>query len=63
MEAYQWLARAYKENDQLEKALLILTKAAETTNHSIERHQEVVLLANEMKSIKSCSIVILQYYY
>lgn len=49
MEAYQWLARAYKKNDQLEKALLVLTKAAETTNHSIERHQEVVLLANEME--------------
>jgi len=49
MEAYQWLARAYKENDQLEQALIVLTKAAETTNHSVERHQEVVLLANEMQ--------------
>jgi len=49
MEAYQWLARAYKEDGQLEKALKILTKAADVTHHSIERHQEVVLLANEMK--------------
>jgi len=49
MEAYQWLARAYKENNQLEKALIVLTKAAEITNHSIERHQELALLANEMQ--------------
>jgi CheY-like chemotaxis protein len=49
MEAYRWLARAYKSNGQLERALNVLTQAASTTNHSIERHQEVVLLANEMK--------------
>ncbi|TEW49255.1 tetratricopeptide repeat protein [Psychromonas algicola] len=52
MEAYRWLARAYKDNGELEKALVILTQAAETTNHSIERHQEVVLLANEMQEHK-----------
>lgn len=49
MEAYQWLARAYKSNGQLNKALYILTQAANTTHHSIERHQEVALLANEMQ--------------
>jgi len=53
MEAYQWLARAYQSNGQLDKALATLTKAANTTNHSIERHQEVVLLANEMQEYKT----------
>jgi len=52
MEAYQWLARAYQRDNQLDRALAVLTKAADTTNHSIERHQEVVLLANEMKEHK-----------
>jgi CheY-like chemotaxis protein len=49
MEAYRWLARSYKSDGQLMNALNILTKAAETTHHSIERHQEVALLANEME--------------
>lgn len=49
MEAYQWLARAYKGDGQLNKALLILSQAANTTHHSMERHQEVALLANEME--------------
>ena len=48
MEAYQWLARAYKSDGQLSKALYALTQAANTTHHSIERHQEVALLATEM---------------
>lgn len=49
MEAYQWLARAYKNSGQLNQALTTLNQAATTTFHSIERHQEVALLANEMK--------------
>lgn len=49
MEAYQWLARAYKGDGQLENALNILIQAANTTHNSIERHQEVALLANEME--------------
>ncbi|WP_028864654.1 response regulator [Psychromonas aquimarina] len=52
MEAYQWLARSYQENGDLSKALNILTHAANMTNHSIERHQEVALLANEMNEHK-----------
>lgn len=49
MEAYRWLARAYKSDGQLSNALNILTRAASTTHHSIERHQEVALLASEME--------------
>ncbi|MEJ6079517.1 response regulator [Vibrio sp. 1-Bac 57] len=49
MEAYQWLARAYKHDGQLQNALNILSHAATTTHHSIERHQEVALLATEME--------------
>tara|TARA_R110001583_G_scaffold2751_6_gene19395 strand:+ start:3355 stop:4995 length:1641 start_codon:yes stop_codon:yes gene_type:complete len=49
MEAYQWLARAYKGDGQLDNALNILVQAANTTHNSIERHQEVALLANEME--------------
>jgi len=49
MEAYRWLARAYKSDGQLMNALDILTQAANTTHHSIERHQEVALLASEME--------------
>ena len=52
MEAYQWLARSYQENEDLNKALKILTHAANLTHHSIERHQEVALLANEMHEHK-----------
>lgn len=52
MEAYQWLARAYQESGELNKALTILTHAANLTNHSIERHQEVALLAKEMDEHK-----------
>ncbi|WP_275113862.1 response regulator [Psychromonas antarctica] len=48
MEAYQWLARAYQRSGKLSKALNMLTHAANMTHHSIERHQEVALLANEM---------------
>ncbi|MFT6986736.1 MAG: CheY-like chemotaxis protein [Psychromonas sp.] len=48
MEAYQWLARAYKASGKLNKALNILSHAASMTHHSIDRHQEVALLANEM---------------
>ncbi|WP_418135143.1 response regulator [Psychromonas sp. GE-S-Ul-11] len=49
MEAYRWLARSYKQDGQLNNALTILTQAANATHHSIERHQEVALLANEME--------------
>ena len=49
MEAYQWLARAYKGDGQLENALDTLVQAANTTHNSIERHQEVALLASEME--------------
>jgi len=52
MEAYQWLGRAYQHENQLDDALAALTKSATTTNYSIERHQEVVLLANKMKAYK-----------
>lgn len=52
MEAYQWLARAYQDNGELSKALNILTLAANMTHHSIIRHQEVALLANEMNEHK-----------
>lgn len=52
MEAYQWLARAYQKSDELSEALTILTHAANMTNHSIERHQEVALLAKEMNEHK-----------
>ena len=48
IEAYQWLARAYQQSEQLSQALKILTQAANLTHHSIERHQEVALLAKEM---------------
>ncbi|WP_160060951.1 response regulator [Psychromonas sp. L1A2] len=59
MEAYRWLARSYKNDGQLNNALNILTQAANTTHHSIERHQEVALLANEMEEY----IVMLNSYY
>jgi CheY-like chemotaxis protein len=52
MEAYKWLARAYKGSNELGKALNILTHAANMTHHSIERHQDVALLANEMHEHK-----------
>tara|TARA_R110001583_G_scaffold10698_9_gene49260 strand:- start:57734 stop:59371 length:1638 start_codon:yes stop_codon:yes gene_type:complete len=52
MEAYQWLSRAYQHSGQLEQALQILTSAANITHHSIDRHQEVALLANEMSQHK-----------
>jgi len=52
MEAYQWLARAYKASGKLNKALNILSHAASMTHHSIERHQEVALLADEMHEHK-----------
>ncbi|WP_354624377.1 response regulator [Psychromonas sp. MME2] len=52
IEAYQWLSRTYKKNGELEKALATLSYAASITNHSIERHQEVAILANEMNEHK-----------
>lgn len=52
MEAYQWLSRAYQASGELKKALSILTHAANMTHHSIERHQEVALLAYEMENHK-----------
>ena len=52
IKAYQWLARSYQENGELNKALNILTHAADMTHHSIERHQEVALLASEMQEHK-----------
>jgi len=52
MEAYQWLSRAYQGSGELNKALNILTLAANITHHSIERHQEVALLANEINEHK-----------
>jgi tetratricopeptide (TPR) repeat protein len=48
MEAYQWLARSYQECGDFKEALEILSHAANMTHHSIERYQEVALLANEM---------------
>jgi len=52
MEAYQWLSRAYQNNGELNKALNMLTHAANMTHHSIEKHQEVALLANEVNEHK-----------
>ncbi|PKF63523.1 hypothetical protein CW745_01335 [Psychromonas sp. psych-6C06] len=52
MEAYQWLSRAYKGAGELSKALNILTHAANMTHHSIEKHQEVALLAKEIDEHK-----------
>ncbi|MCP5078976.1 MAG: response regulator [Psychromonas sp.] len=52
MEAYQWLSRAYQGAGELNKALNILSHAANMTHHSIERHQEVALLANEINDHK-----------
>ncbi|WP_413699667.1 tetratricopeptide repeat protein [Psychromonas sp. KJ10-10] len=52
MEAYQWLSRSYQSSGQLENALNILTNATNITHHSIDRHQEVALLANEMNEHK-----------
>jgi len=52
MEAYQWLARSYQECGDCSEALSILSHAANMTHHSIERHQEVALLASEMHEHK-----------
>ena len=52
MEAYEWLSRAYQGSGDLTKALNNLTHAANMTHHSIVRHQEVALLANEMNEHK-----------
>ena len=48
MDAYQWLARAYRKNGNYDEALNILTKAAHISHRSIQRHQELALLATEM---------------
>lgn len=52
MDAYQWLARAYQGSGELIKALNILTHAASMTHHSLEKYQEVAVLAHEMKEHK-----------
>ena len=52
MEAYQWLSRAYQGSGELNKALNILTRAANMTHHSIEKYQEVAKLAHEMNEHK-----------
>jgi len=52
MEAYQWLSRAYQQTGELEKALDLLTRAANITHHSIEKHQAVALLATEVNEHK-----------
>ncbi|MEI6897371.1 MAG: tetratricopeptide repeat protein, partial [Psychromonas sp.] len=52
MEAYQWLSRAYQGAKDFKKALDILAKAANITHHSIEKHQEVALLAHEVNEHK-----------
>jgi len=48
MEAYQWLSRSYQAAGELDKALELLIRVANITHHSIEKHQEVALLANEI---------------
>ena len=48
MDAYQWLARSYQKSGNYEDALYILSKAARMSHHSIQRHQELALLATEM---------------
>lgn len=52
MEAYQWISRAYQSSGELNKALEMLTHAANITHHSIEKHQEVALLAHEINEHK-----------
>jgi len=52
MESYQWLSRAYQQAGELDKALTLLTRAANITHHSIEKHQEVALLATEINEHK-----------
>ncbi|WP_257797884.1 response regulator [Psychromonas sp. CD1] len=52
IKAYHWLALAHKKNGDTDKALAILTLAANMTNHSIERYQSVALLAKEMHEYK-----------
>jgi len=48
MDAYQWLARSYRKSGNYDDALYILSKAARISHHSIQRHQELALLATEM---------------
>jgi len=52
MEAYQWLSRAYQGNGELHEALEILAHVANITHHSIEKYQEVALLAQEVNEHK-----------
>jgi len=48
MDAYKWLARSYRKSGNYDDALYILSKAARMSHHSIQRHQELALLATEM---------------
>ena len=52
MEAYQWLSRAYKSTGEPYKALEMLSHAANVTHKSIEKHQEVAMLAHEVDEHK-----------
>ena len=52
IKAYEWLARAYKKNNELSKALCMLTTAADMTHNSIARYQDVILLAKKMNEYK-----------
>lgn len=49
MDAYQWLSRAYRASGDLDKALQMLSHTANITHHSIEKHQEVAQLAQEVE--------------
>ena len=48
MDPHQWLARSYQKEGQLEKALKILHYTANLTHSSVNKHEEVALLATEM---------------
>ncbi|WP_158587192.1 response regulator [Motilimonas pumila] len=49
IEAYEWLGRAYEEKGQAEKALTIVTRAAELAYHNVDRHKLLARIATEVE--------------
>ncbi|MCE0557661.1 MULTISPECIES: response regulator [unclassified Motilimonas] len=47
IDAYEWLGRAYEAKGHPEKALSIVTRAAELAYHSIDRHKLLARLATD----------------
>ncbi|MCE2570200.1 response regulator [Motilimonas eburnea] len=47
IDAYEWLGRAYEGKGNAEKALSIVTRAAELAYHSVERHRLLARLATD----------------